>query len=50
MVIYYNYTNDLQQLGIRLWGKDSQYKGILSAEGRISIKGGGIFNSRTSKS
>ena len=46
---YYNYTNDLQQLGIRIWGKDSQYKGVLSAKGRILIKGGGTFNSKTNK-
>tara|TARA_R110001592_G_scaffold59556_1_gene180675 strand:+ start:7813 stop:9705 length:1893 start_codon:yes stop_codon:yes gene_type:complete len=46
---YYNYTDDLQQLGTRLWGKDSQYKGVLLAEGRILIKGGGTFNSKTIK-
>tara|TARA_R110001583_G_scaffold93033_4_gene235809 strand:- start:178 stop:2082 length:1905 start_codon:yes stop_codon:yes gene_type:complete len=46
---YYNYDN-IQQIETRLWGKDSQYKGVLLAEGRLLItKGGGQFNSRTNK-
>jgi len=43
----YNYALDVQQTGVRHWGKDARFKGIVYAEGRLTItEGGDAFNTK----
>ena len=45
--IEYDYDTDIQQTGVRHWGKDRRFKGIVYAEGRLFItQGGDAFNTR----